>query len=107
MMESAKARSVTPSKRLVELLLPEEEESAPNGNGHSMHNNGQRDYQFFRQQDVSETLAIMMAKLNAAFKPISMPDGKPEDRFDRLVVLTEWLPTHVHRSGPSILERNH
>jgi len=93
MMESAKARSVTPSNRLVELLLPpEEDDSAPNGNDQSMHHGGQKSYQFFRQQDVSETLAILMAKLNAAFKPISTPDNKPEDRFDRFAVFFffEW-----------------
>ncbi|KAG0242235.1 ubiquitin-specific protease ubp2 [Mortierella sp. GBA43] len=84
MMESAKTRSVTPSNRLVHLLLPSEgDESTPNGDN-AAHKGNHNDYHFFQQQDVSETLAILMAKLNAAFKPVPLPENKHEDRFNNL-----------------------
>ncbi|KAF9576886.1 ubiquitin-specific protease ubp2 [Mortierella alpina] len=40
---------------------------------------------FFEQQDVSETMSILMYRLNAAFQPVlSAKDGKPVDRFNSL-----------------------
>ncbi|KAF9960368.1 ubiquitin-specific protease ubp2 [Mortierella alpina] len=77
-MQSARSRSVTPSSRLVELLLSTgkdglTEKGAPRSTD-----------QFFEQQDVSETMSILMYRLNAAFQPIlSGKDGKPVDRFNR------------------------
>ncbi|CAO3564036.1 unnamed protein product [Mortierella alpina] len=78
-MQSARSRSVTPSSRLVELLLSTGKDGltkkgAPRSTDH-----------FFEQQDVSETMSILMYRLNAAFQPVlSGKDGKPVDRFNSL-----------------------
>ncbi|KAF9984836.1 ubiquitin-specific protease ubp2 [Mortierella antarctica] len=78
-MQSARSRSVTPSSRLVELLLSTgkdglTEKGAQRSTDH-----------FFEQQDVSETMSILMYRLNAAFQPIiSGKDGKPVERFNSL-----------------------
>ncbi|KAG0375060.1 ubiquitin-specific protease ubp2 [Mortierella sp. AD032] len=79
LMQTAKSRSVTPSNRLVELLLSTG--GVSNATGSSL----KRVDQFFEQQDVSETMAILMYRLSAAFQPIvSEPGAKPIDRFSKL-----------------------
>ncbi|KAF9913343.1 ubiquitin-specific protease ubp2 [Linnemannia zychae] len=78
LMQTAKSRSVTPSNRLVELLLSTG--GVDNSTGSS-----QKADRFFEQQDVSETMAILMYRLSAAFQPIvSEPGAKPVDRFSKL-----------------------
>ncbi|KAF9154220.1 ubiquitin-specific protease ubp2 [Linnemannia schmuckeri] len=79
LMQSAKSRSVTPSSRLVELLL------STGGVENAADSTSNRADQFFQQQDVSETMAILMYRLSAAFQPIiSESGGKPIDRFSKL-----------------------
>ncbi|KAG0281714.1 ubiquitin-specific protease ubp2 [Linnemannia exigua] len=87
LMQTAKSRSVTPSNRLVELLLSTG--GADNATGSSL----KKVDQSFEQQDVSEsvrffsseTMAILMYRLSAAFQPIiSEPGAKPIDRFSKL-----------------------
>ncbi|KAG0079863.1 ubiquitin-specific protease ubp2 [Linnemannia elongata] len=79
LMQSAKSRSVTPSNRLVELLL------STGGVENAADNTPKRADQFFQQQDVSETMTILMYRLSAAFQPIvSEPGAKPIDRFSKL-----------------------
>lgn len=78
LMQSAKARSVTPSNRLVELLL------STGGVENAADSTPKKADQFFQQQDVSETMAILMYRLSAAFQPIvSEPGAKPIDRFNK------------------------
>jgi hypothetical protein len=77
-MQTAKSRSVTPSNKLVELLL------STGGVDNSTISSPKRARQFFEQQDVSETMAILMYRLSAAFQPIvSEPGAKPNDRFGK------------------------
>ncbi|KAF9934605.1 ubiquitin-specific protease ubp2 [Linnemannia zychae] len=79
LMLTAKSRSVTPSNRLVELLL------STGGADNSVDTSTKRADQFFEQQDVSETMAILMYRLSAAFKAvIPEPNVKPIDRFSKL-----------------------
>ncbi|GJJ69979.1 hypothetical protein EMPS_02328 [Entomortierella parvispora] len=79
LMQTAKARSVTPSARLVELLLSTGKDGLTDASG--TRNPGQ----FFEQQDVSETMSILMYRLNAAFQPITAEEGGSSiDRFYKL-----------------------
>ncbi|KAF9102269.1 ubiquitin-specific protease ubp2 [Mortierella sp. GBA35] len=79
LMQTAKARSVTPSSRLVELLL------STGGVGNAAGSSPRMADEFFEQQDVSETMSILMYRLSAAFKPIiPEPGAKPIDRFTKL-----------------------
>ncbi|KAG9063744.1 ubiquitin-specific protease ubp2 [Linnemannia hyalina] len=78
LMQSAKARSVTPSNRLVELLL------STGGVENAADSTLKNADQFFQQQDVSETMGILMYRLSTAFQPIvSEPGAKPIDRFSK------------------------
>ncbi|KAF9435405.1 ubiquitin-specific protease ubp2 [Entomortierella beljakovae] len=78
LLESAKSRSVSPSSRLVELLLSTGKDGLTDSNSQRLPNES------FQQQDVSETMSILMYRLNAAFQPVlSEKDGKPVDRFNR------------------------
>ncbi|KAF9551138.1 ubiquitin-specific protease ubp2 [Mortierella hygrophila] len=78
LMQSAKARSVTPSNRLVEMLL------STGGVENAADSTQKSADQFFQQQDVSETMGILMYRLSAAFQPIvSEPGAKPIDRFSK------------------------
>ncbi|KAF8982330.1 ubiquitin-specific protease ubp2 [Entomortierella lignicola] len=78
-MASAKSRSVSPSSRLVELLLSTGKDGLTDTKTQRSLNES------FEQQDVSETMTILMYRLNAAFKPIlSEQDNKPIDRFNSL-----------------------
>ncbi|KAF9208964.1 hypothetical protein BGZ49_006936 [Haplosporangium sp. Z 27] len=78
-MASAKSRSVSPSSRLVELLLSTGKDGLTDTKTQRSPNES------FEQQDVSETMTILMYRLNAAFKPIlSEQDNKPIDRFNSL-----------------------
>ncbi|KAG0258253.1 ubiquitin-specific protease ubp2 [Mortierella polycephala] len=79
LMRSAMARSVMPSSRLVELLL------STGNDGQKDANSTQKMIGFFEQQDVSETMSILMYRLNAAFRPIMAESGaKPVDRFNSI-----------------------
>ncbi|KAF9182985.1 ubiquitin-specific protease ubp2 [Haplosporangium sp. Z 767] len=79
LMRSATARSVMPSSRLVELLL------STGNDGLKDTNSTQKTNGLFEQQDVSETMSILMYRLNAAFRPIvAEPGAKPVDRFSSI-----------------------
>ncbi|KAG0368980.1 ubiquitin-specific protease ubp2 [Gamsiella multidivaricata] len=78
-MRSSRARSVTPSDRLVELLL------STGKDGQTDSNVSRKPNQSFEQQDVSETMSILMYRLSTAFKPIlSESEMKPVDRFNNM-----------------------
>ncbi|KAF9403246.1 ubiquitin-specific protease ubp2 [Mortierella sp. AD011] len=77
LMESAKSRSITPSSRLVELLLSTGKDGLTGTKTQRLPNGS------FEQQDVSETMSILMYRLNAAFQPVmSERSNKPIDRFN-------------------------
>ncbi|KAF9116753.1 ubiquitin-specific protease ubp2 [Mortierella sp. AM989] len=81
LMESAKSRSIAPSSRLVELLLSTGKDELTNIKTQRLPNES------FVQQDVSETMSILMYRLNAAFQPtLSGQDSKPVDRFNRKAI---------------------
>ncbi|KAI8604552.1 hypothetical protein EDD21DRAFT_350815 [Dissophora ornata] len=78
-MESEKSRSVTPSIRLVELLLPTRNHILADS---SVPPEGDWTLQ---QQDITEALVSLMACFNAAFQPIvDKKDGKPVGRISRV-----------------------
>ncbi|KAG0005422.1 ubiquitin-specific protease ubp2 [Entomortierella chlamydospora] len=77
LMESAKSRSIMPSSRLVELLLSTGKDGLTGTKTQRLPNGS------FEQQDVSETMSILMYRLNAAFQPVmSERSNKPVDRFN-------------------------
>ncbi|KAF9584197.1 ubiquitin-specific protease ubp2 [Lunasporangiospora selenospora] len=79
-MQTAKKRSVRPSSRLVELLLTTNSDPSATNLGKP-----RAPDDFFEQQDVSETLSILVHRLGAAFKRVPKEDAsEPIDRFESL-----------------------
>ncbi|KAF9315047.1 ubiquitin-specific protease ubp2 [Podila horticola] len=77
-MQSAKTYKVRPTERLAKLLHPKGEGRL---NGIST---PQMKEENFRQQDVTETMTILMDRLSAALKPVhDTLDSEPVDRFNR------------------------
>ncbi|KAF9416528.1 ubiquitin-specific protease ubp2 [Podila epigama] len=92
-MRSAKRQAVTPSHRLVKLLLSNGSNnttsSAPGVTASQSENDG------FDQQDVTETMSILMNRLSAAFRPLrGTPDSIPTDRFKSLFYVKAHQTRH-------------